>query len=184
MLEKGMQKVWKLRPKWSPNGSQHLSKIRKKGGKKACQNWCWNLKPNKIEKIDFSIDPGRPKGRFLGGPGGRGADFRRYLADFIRSSITLCTPAGCGGLFDEKTVLGRQRFDWEAHFGWFLRVRKNVDFSMSIRRAKKSKKQFIFETMAAKGTQSERLWPPRVPRPAANYQRNTRKKQQRLRRRS
>ena len=29
-----------------------------------------------------------------------------------------------------KTVLGRQRFDWEAHFGRFSRVRKIIDFSM------------------------------------------------------
>ena len=57
------------------------------------------MKPKKNKKNNFSIDPGRPKGRFLDGPGGRGADFRRYLADFIRSPITLCTPAGCGGCF-------------------------------------------------------------------------------------
>ena len=55
--------------------------------------------PKSSSKLDLPIDPGRSKGRFLGGPGGRGADFRPYLADFIRSSITLGTPAGCGGCF-------------------------------------------------------------------------------------
>ena len=49
--------------------------------------------------MEKQIDPGRSKGRFLGSPGGRGADFRPYLADFVPQFNTLATPAGCGGCF-------------------------------------------------------------------------------------
>ena len=50
MLEKGMQKVWKIMPKWSQNGSQNPSKIPKKPEKRHAKNdakiWCrkWSRK--------------------------------------------------------------------------------------------------------------------------------------------
>ena len=82
-----IEKIWKKRcrneawksdakimPKWCQNGAKMGTKIHpisEKGGKKACQKFCWNLKPKKrinMENKSILIDPrvvfwpGRGKG--------------------------------------------------------------------------------------------------------------------------
>ena len=70
--------------------------------------------------------------RIFGQAGGRGVDLRLYLADFVPWSNTLGTPAGCGGCFLVSRV------DFTGDFVGFSALRKNVDFSMSLRDVEKS----------------------------------------------
>jgi len=48
MHEKGMQKVWKMMPKGSQNGSRNLSKIEKVMEKRHAKKQRRNLRPSKI----------------------------------------------------------------------------------------------------------------------------------------
>ena len=79
--------------------------------KKGMLKMMLKFEASKNRKNDFSINPVSPKGPFLGGPGGRGADFRRYLADFIRNLTRSAPRRGAAEVFAPKTDLGSPRVD-------------------------------------------------------------------------
>ena len=78
MLEKGMQKLAKMEPKWTTMGAQIGPKSRK-SRKKGMQKMMLKLDSEKNEKMTDLMRKGRPWMAFLARPGVRGlADSGQY----------------------------------------------------------------------------------------------------------
>ena len=114
MPEKAMQKVWKIMPKWRPNGCQDRLKIwkyAKKGMAKInAEIWCWKICKRRF--WDHFLD------RFLERFGGKGGglnsskDFRLTSPQFN----TPCTP-GRGAADENLCPNGPQKSSQNRHLG-------------------------------------------------------------------
>ena len=104
MPEKGMQKIWKMMPKWRPNGGQNRLKIWKSAKKSMpkfnAEFWCWFL--------DYGGDFGSIFGAVWGVWGV--AEFKlRLQADFFPSFHTPCTPGGVRRIKNQCKFDARKR---------------------------------------------------------------------------
>ena len=100
MLENVMQKVWTMMPKWSQNGCQNDSKIKKILKKDMLKSTLKSDAP-KNDKNGTRDRLWRPPAPIFGHGGGRGFEFRLNSGDIrldFKCNLTRPAPqAGCGG---------------------------------------------------------------------------------------